>query len=616
MRGTTLILGSFLGLMAAGCSGVLTANNRELVRAQGFMAAGQPRDALDALAKRPDDLCRKLDRAVYMSALGDVAGSNSEFDRAIQQIRGYEKSAVVSASGTSKSAGSLLVNDKVRDYQGEGFEKVLVHALKARNYLLLGDVEAARVEIRNANMRQDEERKRHQDEIDAAAKEGSQAKVDMGRLSGDIDAKFADCAGILARLDNVYQNPFATYLSGVVYELNDEPGDAFIDYKKAYQMVPNPVIGADLARLAAKLHRKDEVAGLHLPSVDAKAAAGNALVIVDNGFAPQKVEIKFPIPVPNNVLFAAVPITRPVPTNVGEVEIVDGNGRTHQHDGGHRSDGGSQPSRSVSGHRRAADDPAGGEGGRGGGGTAGGGAARPDARCVRAIGKHRGQRGDRAGRSARVVRVAALDSRRPRVDPRRRQGGDLAHAQPWRRRAVRGKGTRRVERITHEDRRCALHQRSDSLRRSRDGTGQDRRERRPVSIRPIILVSALVVLSVTSCAGRGGNRLEVATASQRLDQRIVIGSKNLERKLSFGDVVSRQEGLLLHVQVSLENVTGKPVSFEYKWEWSDASGFQLGDTLSSWQPAVVDANAHKLMSGVGPGPSAVNFRLYVRDATS
>lgn len=326
----TMRLGAAALLVVAfsGCSGVITANNRELLRAETLMASGQPHDALDALdVKRRDDLCAKLDRGVYRSALGDVTGGNAEFDRAIQEIRGYESRATVSATETSRAAGTLLVNDKVLEYQGEGFEKVLVHTLKARNYLLLGDYEAARVEIRNANMRQDDERKRHQTEIDAATSEGKRNRVDMTKLSNDVDSHFADSTAILGRLQNVYQNPFATYLSGVVYELNDEPGDAFIDYKKAYALAPNTVVGEDLARLATKLHRKDEVAKLTLPKVDAKAVPGNTLVIIDNGFAPQKAEIKFPIPVPNNVLFAAVPITRPVPTNLGEAEIVGEDGR-------------------------------------------------------------------------------------------------------------------------------------------------------------------------------------------------------------------------------------------------------------------------------------------------
>jgi uncharacterized protein YcfL len=138
------------------------------------------------------------------------------------------------------------------------------------------------------------------------------------------------------------------------------------------------------------------------------------------------------------------------------------------------------------------------------------------------------------------------------------------------------------------------------------------------------VVVALALLPL-GCAGsephHGGNRLEGTTETAPapgpgVDQRIIIGSSSLDRKLRFGQVLSRQEGLLLHVQVSIENATSKQVRFEYRWEWSDATGFQLGDTLSSWQPGVVSPDARLLLSGVGPGPSAVNFRLYVREATS
>jgi uncharacterized protein YcfL len=135
---------------------------------------------------------------------------------------------------------------------------------------------------------------------------------------------------------------------------------------------------------------------------------------------------------------------------------------------------------------------------------------------------------------------------------------------------------------------------------------------------------ALVALAPLGCASgprHGGNSLEGTTETRpadgpRIDQRIVIGSSSLDRKLAFGQVLTRQEGLLLHVQVSIENTTRKPVRFEYRWEWTDATGFQLGDTLSSWHPEIVDADAHKLLTGVGPGPGAVNFHLYLRDATS
>ncbi len=134
----------------------------------------------------------------------------------------------------------------------------------------------------------------------------------------------------------------------------------------------------------------------------------------------------------------------------------------------------------------------------------------------------------------------------------------------------------------------------------------------------------LPVLAVSMMLGactHPANRIEGVTQTAPppgpgVDTRVVLGSTALGRKVRFGDVLTRQEGLLLHVQVAVENTTTKALALEYRWEWTDATGFQLGDTLSAWQPAVIGGNERKLMTGVGPGPGAVNFRLYLREAGS
>ncbi|MEO8604704.1 MAG: hypothetical protein ABI629_19200 [bacterium] len=313
-------------VLLGGC-GTLTANNTELLKARQQLASGNADAALAEVAvDERDDLPAILDRAMILQAQGKPVESNAEFDRAIQCVHDYEARAVLSATAAGTGAGSLMLNDKVLEYQGDGFEKVLMHGFKARNYLMLGDPESARVEIRNANMRQDEERKKNQEAIDEAKKEGE------GKYApSEIDKQFGASQAALSRLDNVYQNPFATYLSGVVYEVNGEPGDAFIDYKQAYEMVPNPLVGADLTRLAKQLGREDELPAGGVGAVADGAAPGNVLVFLDNGLAPERVQIKFPLPGPGTVLFAAVPMTQPVSTNVTEADVVGANGEVLGH---------------------------------------------------------------------------------------------------------------------------------------------------------------------------------------------------------------------------------------------------------------------------------------------
>ena len=123
-------------------------------------------------------------------------------------------------------------------------------------------------------------------------------------------------------------------------------------------------------------------------------------------------------------------------------------------------------------------------------------------------------------------------------------------------------------------------------------------------------VATVVGLSFAAgCAHRHpSNRLE-RTQEPTPSERVVVTAGS---PIHFGEVVTRMEGRILHVQVLLENTSTKDQSFEYRWEWTDADGFQLGDTLSSWQPAFIGGKEHKLLNGAGPGPSAVNFRLYIR----
>ena len=131
------------------------------------------------------------------------------------------------------------------------------------------------------------------------------------------------------------------------------------------------------------------------------------------------------------------------------------------------------------------------------------------------------------------------------------------------------------------------------------------------------LMAVVGLAGVLAGCSAASNTLEAVTETRpapgpATTERVIIGTAALGREITYGDVITRREGMLLHVQVAIENQTKHTVDFEYRWEWTDAEGFQLGDTLSAWQPAVVNGKERKLMTGVGPGPAAANFRLHIR----
>jgi uncharacterized protein YcfL len=120
-------------------------------------------------------------------------------------------------------------------------------------------------------------------------------------------------------------------------------------------------------------------------------------------------------------------------------------------------------------------------------------------------------------------------------------------------------------------------------------------------------VPALMLLGSVAC-GRPSAVLEHPVAD---DTRVIVHGRMPVR---HGAVAVRQEGRLTHAQVELLNDSTRDVSIEYRWEWTDSEGFQLGDTLASWQPAVVAGHARLLLNNAGPGPRASTFRLYIRAA--
>jgi uncharacterized protein YcfL len=127
------------------------------------------------------------------------------------------------------------------------------------------------------------------------------------------------------------------------------------------------------------------------------------------------------------------------------------------------------------------------------------------------------------------------------------------------------------------------------------------------ALQRVLVALAVFVTGATGCA-RPVDTLE--SIQDPVPRNEVVIRQGMP--IRFGDVLKRQQQRILQVQVALSNTSSADQTFEYRWEWTDADGFQLGDTLSSWQPGFVAGGGQKLLTNSGPGPSAVNFRLYIR----
>ncbi|HVN70403.1 MAG TPA: DUF1425 domain-containing protein [Desulfomonilia bacterium] len=125
----------------------------------------------------------------------------------------------------------------------------------------------------------------------------------------------------------------------------------------------------------------------------------------------------------------------------------------------------------------------------------------------------------------------------------------------------------------------------------------------------------ILTFFAVACAGTAPNILHVQAGPMGVSSKQVeINDKYLERNLSFGDVAIKPlDGAdLFEAQVILKNESSNDLSFEYRFIWYDARGYEVSN-VSSWIPAALGGKESKGFRSAAPGPNAAGFRLMVRN---
>ena len=239
-----------------------------------------------------DDVLASLNKGMLRRMTGDYAGSNRIFEIAKQKMESLYGISI------TDTAASVTINDAVRDYKGDRYEQVLLHAYMAMNYLQLGEPDAARVEM-------------------------LQADVKMMEWGEQPD-----------------EDPFVRYFSGMRFEALGAYDQALVAYRKAGNIyastssaqsvgVPD-LLKRDLLRLLAlqglrdeynKLKAKFDLAGFTPKKVEGNA--GELIVILNNGLAPIRTEtaiMTFSPEVQGNVR-VAFPVYESMPKRVHRARL-------------------------------------------------------------------------------------------------------------------------------------------------------------------------------------------------------------------------------------------------------------------------------------------------------
>jgi hypothetical protein len=297
-----LALSTFV-MFGAGCGGYKYRQSIDTItqpyHAGIYDVAADKAVKVTAESNERDRLVLLLEEGTALRAAGKLDASNRAFDQADKLFEKYDAKA---KTRLDREAIATLASPAFVDYEGYGYDRIMMNVYKALNDLEGRKGGDARVEVTRIADSQAKCEQRYQDKIaqsERALKDEKQSPDTEARVRKDkkfnqdqtvVLSEFPEVAGETP-IENqkhkaLYSNPFAEYLQGVYYLSSDAPGDREIGrvaFRNAAGMVPrNKVIAQDVA--------------------DAEAAANGAYkprtyVFFETGMAPKRDEIRIDIPV-------------------------------------------------------------------------------------------------------------------------------------------------------------------------------------------------------------------------------------------------------------------------------------------------------------------------------
>lgn len=239
-----------------------------------------------------------LEAGSILQTLGRFEESNEALSRAIELMEEYEEKASVRVGQETKAA---FTHQGLLAYEGKPYDRILAHALRAKNSMLMGAWEDVRPDIRAAHFAQQEavrmnQRRieRAQEDIDKASEqEGDEANAynldeaqNDDRFSGSYEAHYGNLQNFQGYLN--YVNPYVEWLSAAYYlSMAQGSGDyeqARFGFERVAGMIPdNPYILAD--------------------STDARSAESGGgcqpitWVVFATGTSPSRSQIRIDLPV-------------------------------------------------------------------------------------------------------------------------------------------------------------------------------------------------------------------------------------------------------------------------------------------------------------------------------
>ena len=301
--GKLLVLAVGTAILATGCqtytqqTKVADANwqqGNSMETARRFTEkADKAKDGKDAVIMR-------LEQGAALRAAGQYRESIAAFDAAEEKINSYDEQAKVNNVG--RETGALLSNQANLPYKGRDYDKVMLNAYKALDYLQLGDPDKARVEFFRSSQRQQDAEENNKKRIEKAEKEfeslkDSQEKgaasakdmADKANADPQFKQKVATEYGYLDEFPAKanYVNPFVYYINGLYFLAANKDASDLSRARDSFRFALGSI--GDNKFIKQDLEMVDQVSqGAAIPPT--------TYVIFETGCAPKRDQIRIPIP--------------------------------------------------------------------------------------------------------------------------------------------------------------------------------------------------------------------------------------------------------------------------------------------------------------------------------
>jgi len=131
-------------------------------------------------------------------------------------------------------------------------------------------------------------------------------------------------------------------------------------------------------------------------------------------------------------------------------------------------------------------------------------------------------------------------------------------------------------------------------------------------------VMAVVLGIAGGCSTTAGVEATGTTAwddqgARVLAKRVVYNSGSLKGDLEVVDLRSFMAGDLMRAQATLRSRDRDTLSFEYRFEWYDLQGMEIGAGSSSWKPLILTGKETKAIQASAPDPRAREYKLKLRE---